>query len=77
VSFIRKTDDGKLHKDQIVKIKGLLGEFKVIYIDEFVDVARPKEVTVIGGAAGRKAWHTYTIDRVKPKPQKRMRREQA
>ena len=70
----RSFEDGKLHKGDIVKIKGILGEFKVQWIDEFEDVARPKEVTVIGGAAGRNAWHTYTIDRVKMKPAKRTRK---
>ena len=67
----RLEQDGKLHKGDIVKIKGLLGEFKVMWIDEFEDAKRPKEVTVIGGAAGRNAWHTYVIDRVKMKPARR------
>jgi hypothetical protein len=73
----RSFEDGKLHKGDIVKIKGVLGEFKVQWIDEFEDVTRPKEITVIGGASGRNAWHTYTLDRVKLKPVKRPRRSES
>ena len=69
----RLEEDGKLRKGDVVKIKGVLGEYKVMWIDEFDDVTRPKEITVIGGTAGRNAWHTYEIDRVKIKPVKRPR----
>ena len=34
----RSFEDGKLHKGDIVKIKGILGEFKVQWIDEFEDL---------------------------------------
>lgn len=49
-----------LAKGDIVKIKGESGaKFVVMWIDEFEDVERPAEVTVVGGSSGRKAWRTF------------------
>lgn len=66
---------GKLEAGQVVKIKGIMGTFVVQWIDDFEDVDRPKEVTVVGGMSGHKAWRTFTEDRVKVLPKKRKEAE--
>ena len=71
----RRVDQfGLLKKGDVVKLRGELGEFKVIWIDEFESVERPPEVTLIGGAAGRSAWRTVFISKIRPAKRTRKRR---
>lgn len=72
----RRLDEyGVLKKGDVVKLRGELGEFKVIWIDEFEDVERPAEVTLVGGAVGRSAWRTVFVSKIRPA--KRSRKRQA
>lgn len=53
-----------LTKGDIVKVAGIRGIFEVVYVD-IHDAERPAEVTIIGGVAGKRAWRTIIIDRIK------------
>lgn len=60
-------------KGTIIKKKGEHGEFVVQYVTTFEDSRRLAEVSVVGGANGRRAWRTFLITTVRAKPQRRRR----
>jgi hypothetical protein len=62
---------GTLSKGDQVKVRGEHGVFTVMYVDEFEEVQRPAEVTVIGGASGRNAWRTFPVNVIKQQPKRR------
>jgi hypothetical protein len=60
----RTEQHGKIGTGDVVRIKGeKRGIFVVEWIDGF-EGDRPAEVTVIGGSMGRKAWRTFTEEKV-------------
>lgn len=65
----RMEQHGKIGTGDVVRIKGERGTFVVEWIDSF-EGDRPAEVTVIGGSMGRKAWRTFTEEKVTKAPKK-------
>jgi hypothetical protein len=65
----RLTEYNKLAVGDLVRIRGERGTFEVMYVDAF-DSERPAEVTVVGGSSGRKAWRTFTENRVTRRPRR-------
>lgn len=67
----RLTETALLKKGDTVKVKGQQGTYTVMWIDQFRDVKRLSEVTVVGGTAGHSAFRTFTIDKIKSQSKRR------
>lgn len=71
VNTRRLTETALLKKGDTVRVKGQQGTYTVMWIDQFRDVKRLSEVTVIGGTAGHSAFRTFSIDKIKTESKRR------